>query len=101
MHNQVNTEKPEILQYIKNFGMTTLIYFKTDPSIVNNTGKKVYINTQTMETNRNTISLYILTFKTGLSKVRLNFLVIPNKIPNIHNINTVPQRYAMGKTFLQ
>ena len=47
-----------------------------------------------------TISIYVLIFKSGSYEALLRFITLLNKIVNYHILTTVPQMYEMTKNLL-
>ena len=95
-----------MLWYLKNCGLSTLIYFKPDPDIGNKPDNnqdslEFDIKTHTGDINTKILLLYIPISNTGLGDSLLKVLFFLKKILRCHNLITVPQCYAMTKNLLE
>ena len=75
-----------LLKDLNNHGMLPPIYLKPYPLIGNAPIKNkyylsIYIKTQPIDTNSNTVSLYVPIFKTGSSEALLKLIVLLGKKP--------------------
>ena len=89
-----------MLQYLNKHGPLTPIYYKPKPSIVNKTSDnvdylRVYIKTHPGKIDIDTVSIYLLIFKTGSTKELMKSLVLFNNVLNNHKLMADPQRYEM------
>ena len=90
----------QLLKDLNNLLLMPLLYSNPDPIIRNNPYEKkdylrIWIKTQQGEAKNDTVSLFVLILKTGSSKALLKFLIIINKIIEVQNLKTAPQRYDM------
>ena len=95
--------KIQLLKYFNNHGPPILISFNPNLIIDKKCEYKqdlikVEIKTQPGKDSINTILIYILHIKTGLTKTLLSFLILLNKTTNCQNLTKGPHIYDQKKS---